>query len=177
MKTRSLQLGLLLAALALALIACTGGDDGPPPCTPLEGESRDPCEGDAGAALARFAAAYSNIRADSIIVGEEPLPVRWHLDGGWGAIRVGHIAARGQFLPHTVRCIHHWGYRSQLGYTSETWVLKCYADIQVSEYIVGSGPPTLTAVVVMVKRAPAPADPEAVRADVERNLIVEGISR
>ncbi len=47
------RLAVLLAALALVLIACAGEKEAPP-CTPLEGETGDPCEGDAGAALAQF---------------------------------------------------------------------------------------------------------------------------
>ncbi len=49
MKTRSLHLGLLLAALALALISCTEEHaTGVPPCTPLEGAQGDPCAGQIG---------------------------------------------------------------------------------------------------------------------------------
>ena len=172
MTTRPLHLGLLLAALALALIACAGEEDAPP-CMPLEGETGDPCEGDAGASLAQFSAAYSNVRS-SRFFGDEPLPIRWHLGTG-RLVRTGHIVVRGQFLPHTLRCSHHQGSRHYYTPTViDVWVLKCYADIQALEYVVGSGPPTLTAVVVETNRDPPPVDPETVRAEVERDLISQG---
>ena len=166
------RLAVLLAALALVLIACAGEEDAPP-CMPLEGETGDPCEGDAGASLAQFSAAYSNVRS-SRSFGDEPLPIRWHLGTG-RLVRTGHIVVRGQFLPDTLRCSHHQGSRRYYTPTViDVWVLKCYADIQVLEYVVGSGPPTLTSVVLDTSRDPPPTDPEAVRAEVEHDLISQG---
>ena len=170
------RLAVLLAALALVLIACAGEKEAPP-CTPLEGETGDPCEGDAGAALAQFSAAYSNTRSDSIWIGEEPLPVRWFLGTG-RLFRTGHIVVRGQFLPHTLRCTQQWGYRDPALFSLRlvnAWKIKCYEDIRVLEYIVGSGPPTLTAVVFETDRDTLPTDPEGVRAEVERDLVSQNL--
>ena len=67
-------MSVLLAALTLALIACTAGQEPEvPPCTPLEGAADDPCESDAGAALAQFSAGYSNARSSEFL-GYEPFP-------------------------------------------------------------------------------------------------------
>ena len=170
------KLAFLLAGLALAIISCTPEQEpGIPPCTPLEGETGDPCEGDASTVMGQFASAYSNIRTSEFI-GEEPLSIRWFLEGGRGALLEGHVVVRGQFLPNTVRCTQHWGYRPQAYLTTTVrniWVLTCYADIRALEYVVGSGPSTLTAVVARAKRDTLPADPEAERAEAE-GLLAQG---
>ena len=143
MKTRSLHLVLLSAALTLALIACTG-ESGPPACTPLEGETGDPCEGD----LTQI----SDPSAHALrFLGVEPWPIRFQLDGGDGTRLVGHIVVRGQYIPGTVRCATRNIRRAQPHtrlrdheLESGLGFVRCYADLQVADYIVGSGPSTLT---------------------------------
>ena len=129
---------LLLAVVGFALVACTGETA----CIPLEGSSADPCEGNGSfSELGIFA-----------FLSEEPAPLVSFL-GGDNMYR-SHIVLRGQPTPGTVRCTnqktirHHphirWEDRTV---ESGLGLLKCYADIRVLHYIVGSGPSTLTAVV------------------------------
>ena len=119
MKTRSLRLSLLLAALALWIMACTGGDD-PRPCTPLDGATRDPCEGSL-AGLAQQT--VGNVRGDSLHVGDAPLPVRFFLDGAWSTEGEAHLVVRGQFVPQTIRCITQTGNRSPPYLSDANWDL------------------------------------------------------
>ena len=152
--------GLVLAAVLVVALACTS--DSPtfepiPPCTPVEGH--DPCDGDLSG-LGR----PTGLRGHGVDYGDEPWTIRSYLDGGVGALLEGHIAVRGQILPGTIRCHYQDHYRPQplLGTEIRSrWVLKCYGDIQVQEYIVGTGPTALTAVVKHVHRLTHPRDPEA----------------
>ena len=145
MKRRSPHLGLLLAALALALIACTG-ESGTPPCTPLEGETGDPCDGD----LTQVSGGGGGAMR---LIESEPWSIRFYLDGGYGTQKEGHIVVRGQYIPGTVRCANRNIDRVQpyLDFATDTheWesglgFVRCYADLRVADYIVGSGPSTLT---------------------------------
>ena len=112
----------------------------------MEGLSSDPCEGN----LFSFYLPFDpRIRAHPA-PGKEPWTIRDDLDGGQGTGSEGHIVVRAHFIPDTARCTQHHGYRHQ-AYRAvddrDAWVLKCYADIHVASYIVGTGPPTLTLVI------------------------------
>ena len=85
----------------------------------------------------------------------------------------GHIAVRGMYKPSTVRCVDQRHDRNHAYTSLGDWeiptgiaILKCYADIQVNAYMVGSGPSTLTALVITV--------PYWGRADTERVLLQGG---
>ena len=152
MKTRSLHLGLLLAALALALIACTGEEETEvPPCTPLESAQGDPCEG-----RIEIGTKWNDpVRSHSLGAPDEPYTIREELDGFLAVLGEAHIVVRGQYTPNTVRCVQNNTDRrhpySLLGdYTIPTGLgtIECYADIAVAEYIVGSGPSILTVLAV-----------------------------
>ena len=149
MQTRPLQMGLLLAALALLLIAC-GQEEPPeyfrsaiPPCTPVEGVDVDPCEpkesGPAG-------------HKEPNLEGNHPYTIRWYLGAEQAAgIMAAHIVVRATYLPGTARC------RDQEKVRAPAWTslpdipglaLKCYMDVRVNEYYLGSGPSMLTVVVL-----------------------------
>ena len=64
-----------------------------------------------------------------------------------------HIVVRGTYLPDTVRCTTGNPYRppSFLAYDQYDGLINslnidCYVDLQVSGYILGNGPSTLTVV-------------------------------
>ena len=178
MKTRSLHLGLLLAVLALVLMACAQLEQPAvrpdlaaeiPPCTPVEGADRDPCEPNA-----------PRITRTNLVrsPGLQPYSLRDYLE----AFHVsGHLVVRGTYLPDTVRCEVRKVLRSPLGgeFRTESGVASfaCYSDIRVNAYVLGSGPASLTAVV----HAAVDPDPdftdqahqEKVRSDLER-VLVEG---
>ena len=139
---------LALVAVVLVLVACTG-ESGTAPCTPLEGQTGDPCEGD----LTQIFRTERPLtfRSVTTLVPSEPYPIRFYLDGGDTTMKEGHLVVRGQYLPGTVRCanrnierlqpyyaIHTYEYEGGLGF------VRCYADLHIADYIVGSGPSTLT---------------------------------
>lgn len=160
MTARVKQLTLLLAVLALALAACdTGKRPAPtptpepkylteemPPCEPVPGSAMDPCE----ILPSRTAGAHQ-------VVGSEPLRLSIYLNG-WGSdVHVTHLVLRGTYLPGTVRCIDHGMLYRRPPYDSEwggsRWnsiAVYCYADVRVSAYVLGTGPPILTVLVYYV---------------------------
>ncbi len=191
---------VLLTVLMLAIAACGPDSDGPdptppvsmstqpetpvtataitvagvvPPCTPIQGSSVDPCEPD-----------VAQVSDDDglIQLGPEPASVRWLLDGGRGRILVGHLVVRGTYIPGTVRCIADntarypsytdWPNQSVPSGVSE---FKCYADVRVNAYVVGSGPSTLTVLVwpFFYWYDETPEDIERLRSYFER-VFIEG---
>ena len=87
-------------------------------------------------------------------VGLEPWSVRFYLDDSRGMILVGHLVLRSTYIPGTVRCIadNTARYPSYTNWSSESVpngvsAFKCYADVRVNAYVVGSGPSTLTVLV------------------------------
>ena len=147
-----------------------------PPCTPIQGSSVDPCEPD-------VAQVSSN---DGLVdIGPEPWSVRFFLDGGRGRILVGHLVLRGTYIPGTVRCIadNTARFPSYMGWRDEDGPLdvsefKCYADVRVNAYILGSGPSTLTVRLgeywYWVDETPGnPEDIEKLRSSLER-VFIEG---
>ncbi len=116
-----------------------------PPCAPILGSSIDPCGPD-------FRVTSLNT---SVVLGSTPWSVRTYLGRPSAAgLWVGHIVLRGTYIPGTVRCIpgretfrhlptatNYW-YSGFVSYSD-----RCYADVRVNDYILGSGPPTLTVMV------------------------------
>ena len=116
-----------------------------PPCTPGRGHQRlilvrrSPPLGAAGG-LPPWSA--------------EPVSIQEWLSGS--EAHGGHLVVRATYLPDTARCTAEGDrYRAQnwRTYTDEDIILsmaavKCYADVRVNEYLVGSGPNFLTVQVV-----------------------------
>ena len=156
---------MLFGLLAFGIVACDGGpatQDGPgltaapeylteviPACTPVAGSSVDPCEPGwrthgSGSAIVQH-------------IGDQPDSVQDFLEGALDS--VPHIVIRGTYLPGTIRCTPTvFRPRPYLGpdaYGSvddphtmrDASELLCYADVRVNEYILGTGPTTITAVV------------------------------
>ena len=114
-----------------------------PPCQPAVGSSTDPCAGQDGQLAGGEASLY---------IGEdEPLGVE-HFVYGFGWSSAVHLVVRGTYLPNTVRCAPTGmdsRYPSYVrgDYSNSTSTL-CFADIRANEYILGSGPPTLTVLIL-----------------------------
>ena len=146
----------LLAVLMLLLVACGPERSAPvyleetvPPCSPLEGVGVDPCEPRAFNGISGGLASESPLMEGD---GTAPYTVRWYLGADTAAgVMAAHMVVRATYLPGTVRCTEQDKVRVP------TWVgvrdiemrtVKCYADIRVNEYYLGSGPPMLTVVVM-----------------------------
>ena len=164
MKTRSLHLGLLLAALAL-VVACSGSDaagrqyqpqDRPyftgsiPPCTPVEGGAVGPVRPH------RHGQAIAGLLSPDQATARVPQPISLGLSQmlvqptwccasrfcrGPCAARYGRPGARQTWS----------GLRDLQATGDELGKITCYVDVRVNEYILGTGPPTLTLLLTEVR--------------------------
>ena len=139
-------------SVLLSLVACRGGPHEPPndkydsylpPCTPMEGaSSSDPCESDS-----TLTESGGEVSFD--LSGTPGGPGEYLFSGAHAA----HLVVRSTYIPRTARCVpdehdvrrppymdeFYWNHA--FGRTKE---IKCYADVRVNDYILGSGPTTLT---------------------------------
>ena len=113
-----------------------------PPCTPVPGSNVDPCE------VGILGGPITN-QADSYDFGTEPTSVRFHLgsDSSKGHF-AAHLVVRSTYLPGTLRCeatriFTAEGGGVQLGIGE----LRCYVGVRANQYILGSGPATLTVLI------------------------------
>ncbi len=145
----------LLIALSLALVACTEEASSPsepvyledtiPPCVPVGGVDVDPCVPRDFYGVQPRAVPGGALDIDTGTT--VPYTMRWFLGE---SIAASLLVVRGTYLPGTVRCA------VQRGILGPEWsfgegglhlgwpVTKCYADMRVNEYYLGSGPPMLT---------------------------------
>ena len=157
LSSRFAWVGLLYFLAVAALLSACDGEPMPdptvtptptpeylteeiPPCAPVPGSLADPCEPGA-LPLSGGGLGYA---------GSEPRGLRYYIE--FGPVHVVHLVLRGAYLPGTVRCVND-GVRfryppyaastSLAGFTHTAWI-KCYADVRVNAYVLGSGPPTLT---------------------------------
>ena len=141
-------LGVITVAALLALAACS--NSGPSfsakyvaPCTPVEGTAVDPCDPNASLIEAAGGASLPEL-------GAEPLRLQDMLDDEPDSIWVTHLAVRGTYLPDTVRCragdqiVRPSYVGDSFRDTGDERSIKCYIDVRANEYIIGSGPGTLT---------------------------------
>ena len=140
----------LASMVLLLLAACADGhEEGIPPCTPIEGSERDPCEGhwrDDGINL-------DTMLLNMTYLGEQPISIQEALLRE--SINASHIVVRATSKPGSLRCEPRREFRGQgwttLGdpkVTTGIGTMHCYLDYRVNAYIVGTGPSTLTAVVL-----------------------------
>ncbi len=110
------------------------------PCSGVPGTTRDPCDRtpqpDLGSVAAtvqiREIPAYWNLYFD---LAEEP------------TIFTPHIAIRGTYLPNTTRCeVYQRKFPDFTNFSlpSKFYLLGCFTDLRVNDYLTGQGPPTLT---------------------------------
>ena len=159
MSPRSiLPIAALVAALMLALISCSTPEATPvptaayltetiPPCTPVQGSPVDPCE-----------PAPALISGGGASMALDPDREIWTIGdylANRSKTRASHIILRGTYLPNTVRCDAGYILNYHPHTVKEPWerlqrtsenasMLHCFIDVRVNEYIVGSGPPTLS---------------------------------
>ena len=162
MTKRSVIFTAPLAAAAFLLMACSSapspdasssewqGDI--PPCTPAARSPADPCE-EGTSTLGRVTASGGpSVGLPSLVIlTPEGLHVRHQLTQG--KTLHGHIVLRGTYLPGTMRCAATHGVQpppQEPSHAESSWgeigTIKCYSDVRVNEYIVGSGPSVLTAI-------------------------------
>ena len=119
-----------------------------PPCTPMEGTDVNPCDAEGTLPFGIFSLAGGSGLFDQ----PEPVSLRYWLDGGFAgkasSFGASHLAVRGTFIPNSVRCTSELFRQPSYvsGYVADGYdhTYKCYADLQVSEYLLGNGPSRLT---------------------------------
>ncbi len=141
---------LTLAVLAVVLLSSCDSDqytgyleEEIPPCTPVEGSSVDPCEP---------GVSWMSVHG-SVVFGDEPLGIAFSLGDNGTTVSIAHLVLRGTYLPGTVRCnINDRLFRppphsESLAFIDMERSIKCYANVRVNDYILGSGPSTLAVLV------------------------------
>ena len=122
-----------------------------PPCVPEAGSAVDPCGPDSGAVIKGG--------ADSIPFGDAPRTVYDFMTDDFGVWTI-HTAVRGTYVPGTVRCEKRMKLRYPSFLDLDRYYLEipgpngigtvlCYSDVRVGEYILGTGPATLSVVVAV----------------------------
>ena len=172
MRINTLRL-VAMALMALALMACSG-ETVIPPCTPVEGVDTDPCE-------PLIAPLVDSSSLAMVYLPDGPSSIRDLLTKLPG--HTAHLVVRGTYLPDSIRCtadgegirMQSWRTeRSHWLFSSGTMV-KCFADMRVNDYIVGSGPAELTVWVMyyLYGLSEHAAMGEQYRSEVER-VVTEG---
>ena len=116
-----------------------------PPCTPIEETQNDPCEPGAVTPVRLYSIESAAIRLSD----DQPDFVDMFM-GGSGSLSVPHVVIRGTVQPDSARCevypvvpANFLRYRPSL---ANDWYWYCFSDVTVNEYIVGTGPPAVTAI-------------------------------
>ena len=133
----------------LAPVSTQSGTPGPSPtylteeiypCTPAPGSSVDPCEPGAKGTLITESGSLSIMAPPLLVEDLVSFPVD---------VLATHIALRGTYLPGTVRCKsgHLSRWPAYTGSESSGFLIYCFADVRVNDYLLGTGPSTLTVIV------------------------------
>ena len=154
-------LGLILAGIFFMVIAVTcainshstrtpASDPIRPACAPVPGSDRDPCE------PSQNSVAGSDENRDTYFSGRTPFPFtpEWLYRTEWGDGGFGtpQLVIRG-VVPASARCSEVRAYNfggGDHGFTSpesQVALELCHIEVDVSEYLVGSGPSRLTVIV------------------------------
>ncbi len=147
-----------LSVLMIATIACNNGQPPPaephtpeyltqeiPPCTPVSGANVDPCDPDPP----RIELCIECFKD----LGDEPASLREAFVGDEPAW-TPHLVLRGTYIPDTFRCTADEPFllpaylQDEFGgpveYPATT---KCYIDVRVNNFVIGTGPSALTILV------------------------------
>ncbi len=158
--SRHIRIAMITVSLAvpvLAFVACNDGQSAPAltstpeylteeisPCTPVPNSSADPCDPDAPR-IELCIECYMDL-------GDEPEGVHEAFVSdvstpAW----TPHLVLRGTYIPDTFRCTADEPFlppaylQDEIGgpeaYPATT---KCYIDVRVNNYVIGTGPPALT---------------------------------
>ena len=121
-----------------------------PPCTPVAGSDRDPCETEDPTTVAdvNVGAAGSAGLPDPVTTITDLFFGRLNPDEPMYSSLLPHIVVRGTVQPGTSRCKDYrmkpQEYVRQYSSGAEIVVhVHCFADVRINEYLVGEGPPKL----------------------------------
>ncbi len=172
MRINTLRL-VAMALMALALMACSG-ETVIPPCTPVEGVDTDPCE-------PLNAPLVDKSSLNMVSLPDGPSSIRDMLTSL--PSHTAHMVVRGTYLPDSIRCtadgeeirLQAWKPERSHWLFSNGTMVKCFADMRVNDYIVGSGPAELTVWVTyyLYGLSEHAAQGERYRSEVER-VVAEG---
>lgn len=159
---RYIVLGLIVVGIFVITIASacevnsnsTGtraSDHVRPPCGPVPGSDRDPCE------RSQNSVAGSDENRDTYFRGRTQFPFApewlYRTEWGDGGFRTPQLVIRGVVVPSSSRCSEVRAYNfggGDHGFTSpesQVALELCHIEVDVSEYLVGSGPSRLTVIV------------------------------
>ena len=162
-KFQKLRLVIHLSSVLLLFLSCSNTpmlDTGPAttdtrpidylakvtsPCTPIGDSGQDPCE----VGTVFYGETSSSINASLHPLGDRrPNFTDRFLGTDLTGRLIPHIAIRGTAQPGTTRCevysVTLANYVESSFDPNETLFYYCFVDITVGEYLVGTGPPTLT---------------------------------
>ncbi len=118
-----------------------------PPCTPIEGSSKDPCAVDRPARVESTTSASGWPRWVSS--GVFPSYTEVLLGFGFPAI-APHLVIRGVVLADSTRCdlysLEDYGFEGDRIQWKNAYHYYCFSEVAVRDYIVGEGPSTLTVI-------------------------------
>ena len=120
-----------------------------PACAPVPGSDRDPCR--------KALSVQPNVDANAAGYGfnAPPLPLdpEWLYRVEWSrqGIRTPQIILRGVVVPNSARCSEArgsigFGWHGVIDRNADSARVLCYVDIDVSEYLAGTGPSRLTVI-------------------------------
>ena len=155
--TRYVVLGLIVAGIFLMVITVTcavntnstwprASDGVRPPCAPVPGSDRDPCErqpSESSGSGTSSRSYYGGFSPPTL-----PLDPEWYYRAEWklGGSRTPQLIIRGVVAIGSARCSEVRG--SNFG-DGDYWIASpespralvlCFVDVDVSEYVVGTGP-------------------------------------
>lgn len=157
MNRKRVLSGLVVVVMGAGVLSvCGGEDDGGssseaqplvyleetiPPCTRLPGPGLDPCVRGPVPRLPSAASVYY-----------DEIPAYWDLyfDADEPPFTYSpHLVIRATFLPDTTRCAMYKRVTPAFSvYTagSNEYLLQCFIDVRVNDYLIGVGPPTMSVV-------------------------------
>ena len=110
------------------------------PCTPVPRSEQDPCE----------ARKHPQLRGGGYEAPHLEIPAYWDLyyeQDEPVSIFTPHLVVRGTFLPSTTRCdVYQRVFPDFVNFPmgDDDYLLTCFVDARVNDYLIGKGPPRLT---------------------------------
>lgn len=160
-----LTLEILVALCVVGVIltiSCTPQQEGVfdpprPPCTKLASSDRDPCQ--------RSEDSGPSTGPNAHIGGIPPLPLdpEWLYRTEWSrkGVSTPQIVLRGVVVPDSARCSESYAFNlgaswyGLIDHDSDGARIVCHVEVDVSEYLVGSGPSRLPVIPYWLRSVPA----------------------